>query len=288
MELLKEIKRLVKEELGISDEVKEHVSKIFKDIITDAKIRGKNEKPNVKTGQFVYRIDDVSICVKYKVMYLNDMSEFDTTEYVASSDFLNRKYLNLVTTLVYDRSQNKYIDFDGTLQHEFEHIYQQMKSGKPLTVRRTSNEIYEQACELIHDGNTNLERVVGYAVYYNCKFEKDAYANDMYKNIMDNELDDPYTIVKNSLTYRNVNAIKHVVLDKDNSEKIAPIVKNVFGKTYNWFHRIATHMVKEYNKKIGKALTKAIKDIEEKNKKNNTLDGGRLSIRFKELTEDLK
>jgi hypothetical protein len=40
MELITEIKQIVKEELGISEDVKRYVSEIFNQIITDARLRG--------------------------------------------------------------------------------------------------------------------------------------------------------------------------------------------------------------------------------------------------------
>ena len=283
---LREIKEVVKEELGVSDEVKKHVEGIFRDIIMDAKLNGVNEKPNIKTGEFFYQVGKTMVKVIYKVIYLNNMNELDQDDYVANTDFLSPKSFELTTTLIYDRSQNKYVDFDGSLQHEFEHLYQEMRAGKPFLIKDKSRDIYEKAIELTMTATKKSEKIVGYAVYYNSKFEQDAYANDIYKMMMDNRCDNPYSVLKNSDTYRNVNYIKGVVLDKDNSAIFGPIVEKHFGKTYNWFYRLTKHMVGEFKKRVGKAYVKALKDIEEQNKENNTTDGGRLSAKIGKITEN--
>lgn len=286
MELINEIKQIVKEELGISEEVKKHVSEIFKQIIWEARLRGKAEKPNVKTGEFQYFVqkDDsvdglAGINVIYKVIYLDSILDLDNDEYMGSSDFLGPNNFNLFTTVIYDRSKNKYIDFEGTLQHEFEHIFQQMHAGKPALHKDSTRLIYNKANALINNPSTNAEKIVGYAVYYNTKFEKDAYANDLYKTIMDNPKDNPYEIVKNNIVYRNVEVIKRSVLERDNRKAFEPIVADTFGKTYKWFLRITEHMVDAYMKKVGKVLVKAMEDIRKDNNEKYSTDGGRMSIK---------
>jgi hypothetical protein len=286
MELITEIKQIVKEELGISEDVKRYVSEIFNQIITDARLRGKIEKPNVKTGEFQYFIqkDDsanglVGINVIYKVIYLDSILDLDDDDFIGSSDFLGPNNFNLFTTVIYDRSKKKHIDFEGTLQHEFEHIYQQMYAGKPVLFKDSTRAIYNKANELISNSTTNAEKIVGFAVYYNTKFEKDAYANDLYKTITDNPMDNPYAILKNNVVYRNVETIRKAVLEKDNRKRFEPIVTDNFGKTYKWFLRITEHMVDAYMKKVGKVLVKAMEDIKRENNEKYSTDGGRMSIK---------
>lgn len=279
MELINEIKQIVKEELGISDELNKYYDDILSQTITAARMTGKTVRPNVKAGTFLYRIGTANIQINYKVVYVGNMGEFDESEFAGSSDYMDSRHLSMDITLVYDRSQNKYIDLDGTLQHELEHVFQQLKAKTPFLANEKTGKMYGKARDLVHNATSKSEAVVGLAVYYNSKFEKDAYANDIYRSIMDNRQDNPYTVLKNNMTYKNVAFIRRVVLEKDNREKLEPIVKKTFGKSYEWFLGVTEHMVKAFMSKVGKVMTKAIKDIELENEQNYTTDGGRLATR---------
>ena len=220
------------------------------------------------------------------MVYVENMDGFDPGEFIGSSEYVHSRHLSMDITLVYDKSRNKYIDLDGTLQHELEHVFQQMTAKTPFVAKDKTKKTYGKAIDLVNNGKTKADRVVGLAVYYNNKFEKDAYANDIYRSIMDNKQDSPYTVLKNNMTYKNIAFIKRVVLEKDNRDKLEPIVKNTFGKTYEWFLDITAHMVKSFMLKVGKVLAKAIKDIQEENEENSTTDGGRMSIKGVSLEGD--
>lgn len=279
MELLEGVKNVMREELGISEQVKKHADEIYKEIVNHARMIGTEKRPGVKIGNFIYRFGGVSVNVTYKVVYVDTVDKFDPDEYIGDSAFLSPTEFDLNTTLVYDRSKNKYIDLDGTLQHEFEHIFQQAKSGKPFLLNDKTRDIYNKALGLINNPASNAEKIVGYTVYYNFKFEKDAYANDLYKTIMDNPYENPYVILKNNMVYKNVSVIRKSVLERDNKKKYEPIALSTFGKGYNWFIGIARNMVKNYMNKVGKVMAKAYKDLETKNSDNYVTDGGRFSVR---------
>lgn len=286
MGLIKEIKQVVNEELGISQEVKEHVDNIFKLIINDAKSKVKYpglliSYPYVKTGKLIYNIQYfrlLEITVYYKILYLKDLQEFNNTDYVAGEQWVDENHLILQTTIIYDKSKNKYIDYEGSLQHEFEHVFQEIKSGKQILSNQTSKKIYTTAVTLIDSGK-KFESLVGYVVYYANRFERDAFVNDTYKIIMGNESENPYSVLKNTITYKNIKAIKYAVIDNDNRQKIEPIVKSYFNKSYNWFYNMAVKTVKEYTNKMGKMMVKVINDIAAENEKKGTLDGGRLPVK---------
>ena len=262
--LLSEIREVVKEELGISTDVSRYTREIFKDIITDAKMNGVYVRRYIKAGKFFHTIDGFIINIDYNIIYLNNMNELDPSDCAGETKFIPPKYFNLEISLVYDKSRGKYIDLYGNLQHEIEHIYQQIRAGKEPIDRPKTKEMYNTARRLMLNAKTRAEMVVGSAIYYNCRFEQDAYANDIYKMIMDNPDDNPYEVLKNSVSYYNVNYIRRAVLVGDNSSVLEPVVKEYFGKSYSWFHRLTKHMVSEYMRRVGKALAKALKDIETK------------------------
>ncbi|MBO6243292.1 MAG: hypothetical protein J6O41_01815, partial [Clostridia bacterium] len=150
----------------------------------------------------------------------------------------------------------------GTLQHEIEHIYQMIMSDKPLLNNILSKDIYKTAEYLIHK-NDAINKIIGYVIYYNNKFEKDAFANGIYKKIMDNPSLNEFDILKQDTTYQNILIIKKYVVENTNNElknKIEPVIKKQFNKSYKWFYNIANSVIKNYINKIGKVLVKAQQD----------------------------
>ena len=152
-------------------------------------------------------------------------------------------------------------------QHEFEHIYQMIRSGNDL-LKDTSIDMYGTALSLMKDDDV-IKKLVGYVVYYNNKFEKDAFVNAIYKQIMDNNENTPTQTLKNTITYQNILTIKtHLIEYQGYKNKIETIVKTNFNKSYKWFYKMTCNVVKTYISKMGKILMKAYKD-----KNNMPLDG---------------
>ena len=265
-DLLTEIKHRLVEELGVSDMVATSVNEIQRLIIADSRTKPKAKHKN---GNFTYDFCKTKVDVYYDLYYLNNEQEIETLSLKSSQANETAYGYILYTTMFYVRNQNKYITYQGGLQHELEHIYQMIQSGNYLLTPQSSK-IYETAIRLMKIGSP-IEKLVGGVVYYNNKFEKDAIANGLYKLIMDNPNVDPYTTLEKTTHYRNIKKIKFNVIDNDNKQLIEPVVKKYFNKSYKWFYSITNKVVKNYINKIGKILTKAYNDIY----KNKTpLDGG--------------
>lgn len=274
-DLLIEIKQKLYEELGVADIVSTTSSDILSKIIQHSKTipSEKNGIKRFKHGDFQYVFENNTINIVYDLYYVGTYD--DIIYSIPNNRGTSRKEKNgtftLITTVVYVRDINKYVDFNGTLQHEFEHVYQMIKSGKSLLSNRKSLNLYNKARELKNSSDL-YKKIVGTVIYYGCKFEKDAFANGIYKQIMDNPYNNPYETLKNTIVYNNINVIREYVLKTNNNkEKFTEIVKNNLGKNYIWFYNLANNVVKTYVNKIGKVFAKAYNDL---NKENPQLDGG--------------
>ena len=121
--------------------------------------------------------------ILYDIYFVRDKSEIDSLGLTNLGAY--NGYSNILkTTLIFVRSEKRYIDLDGTLQHEVEHAYQRSRSGKPLITPKSAD-IYIKA-ESLMESNDMYEKVVGWTLYLANKFEKDGKINGLYKMITDN------------------------------------------------------------------------------------------------------
>lgn len=274
-DLLIEIKQKLYEELGVADIVSATPSDILSKIIQHSKTipSGKNSIKRFKHGDFQYIFENNTINIIYDLYYVGTYD--DIIYSIPNNRGTSKKEKNgtftLKTIIVYVRDINKYVDFNGTLQHEFEHVFQMIKSGKSLLSKRESIKLYNISKQLKSFSNIYC-KIVGTVIYYGCKFEKDAFVNGIYKQIMDNPYNNPYETLKTTITYQNINIIKNYVLNTNKyKENFSEIVKRYTGKNYNWFYNLANKVVKTYINKIGKVYAKAYNEL---NKETPQLDGG--------------
>lgn len=259
--LITEIKKSINEELGISKMVTNETNSLISTIINDSKKQPKQN--NMKNGLFDTMVFGVPISVQYQIFYVNSYQDIKTLNIVNPGTLTDDNFI--VTTLCYIKDQNKYIDYDGSTQHELQHLYQELMSGKDLLENPKIKNIYTTAIKLAKSTNA-FEKFVGFTIYYGSKFEKDAFMNEMYKQIMDNWQINPFETIKKNVVYKNVNTIKNVIdnLTEYQKTKLQETVKFYFNKNLNWFITIANKIVKTYTNKIGKIIIKAQNDIVEK------------------------
>lgn len=278
MELFEQIVEIVNEELGISNVVKSTTDSIMSAILKDKK--GKPLFKNKRSGVIKrFKLFNKVINIEYDIYFVNDKSEIDQLG-IQIAGYYNDEKKTLKTTLIYIKNENKYLDFDGTLQHEVEHAYQTYKSGKPLISPKNVT-VYAKANSMTNSSD-DLVRVVGYTLYYANKFEIDGKINGLYKHILDNWSKPPIEVVKETTLYHNLSTIKYFATANDDKikNKIDYICQAWFGRHYNWWKNIAMKMVSAYMSKIGKVVAKV-----EKDNAGNLIDDQRLIIPPQKIKE---
>lgn len=267
-DLITEIKQVMVEELGVSKEVAKTANNILQQIIKDSHTIPYSDR---KSNSFNYNLMDNIITVHYELSYVDNEEDIVLNNRIGYSKKIKDKEYFLSTNLWYIKNENRYIDFEGTIQHEVEHIYQMIRSNTTLLDNEKSENIYKIA-EYLRNNRDVWYKLVGYAVYYNNKFEKDAFVNGIYNSIVNNPQKSPYDMLKKSATYSNIMTIKKYVLDTDfYKNKFEEIVIISFNKEYKWFYNLCNKVVKTYINKIGKVFAKAQKDLYGEGK---VLDGG--------------
>ena len=199
-DLLTEITHIIYEELGVSDVVTSSADEILKLIIADSKIKDKSIHKN---GNVLYAFCNVNVNVSYDLYYLNNEEEINNLKLMASeTNKVDNKHYTLYTTIFYIRNINKYVSYNGGLQHELEHIYQIIQSGKYL-IKPQHQSMYSTAIGLMKTGSS-IEKIVGGVIYYNNKFEKDAIANGVYELIMNKYPSNPLQTLENTTDRKSV------------------------------------------------------------------------------------
>lgn len=260
-----DVKNAMFEELSISNEVVNASNDIIKKIIKDSKKQPRAQK---KTGLFEYSFKKNIIDVNYALMYFANIDELQADDEVKHENAFSRKddvnRYTLKATIVYIADQNKYIDYNGELQHELHHIFQMISKGEDLITLEKDSSIYNCACSLMNS-NDIIEKMVGFTFYYSFKFEEDAYANNIYKDILtyypSKSIEE---IIENNPVYGNLKIIKNAIDDIFYAIRINKVVKKHFKKTYTWFYDLVNSVYSKYIKKLGRVLVKVKKELNEK------------------------
>jgi hypothetical protein len=268
VKLITEIKNIIKEELSISDEVLKAKKTIISAIIKDSKAREKEVSPianYVKRGQFNEVLFEKDYLVKYEVYYVNNDWGYKYVLEKCPGGYSNSS--EIFIHLVYVKEKNQYIDVVGDAQHELGHIYQAIRKNKWLLSNKLTGDIYKKACDLKNNGTTLAEQLVGYTLYYNNNFERDAFANGTYSMMVDNNVTEPIKYLKQTVNFQNVLAIERVLETGNYKEGIDAVAKSAFGKSYAWWANIARRMVSTYKVKMGKVIAKYQKEYLSPDKK---------------------
>ena len=268
---------ILKEELGISNDVNKIVSQL-KSFIGDNYNKNKdNIKKYVKLPNFqnsVFKNDfnikingiNIEIHVIYYVLLnpsLNIKNEY-LRKFSSTSESVKYE-LELYLTAYYDKIDwNKH---SATIQHEVEHLYQLFKKEKPLLSDKQLKSYNKMRA--LRKSDDFLTKIIGFTYYFYNRFEKNAFINGIYREIIDsytpgmnfNTID----LIKKTNLYQCIQLIKDVINDESKHIDLEERLKqnNISFKSYI---RIANTMISEYTKSFGRLLYKLNKDISELNK----------------------
>lgn len=270
-EITLKINEAINEELGIADEVRDKSAKLRDEVIN----RLKNiEKTIIESGvsekkdnfQIELANKKVFIQVNYynfrdKTYYLNFIKKIG---YIGYSSLSNDGRFNVIILNFY--SISGYIDekdLYDSIQHEVEHIFQQVKAKKTFS----KSDLYLYAYKNL--SNEQLEnRILALISYMSNKFEQDGYINGLYAFLKDNyKLMATRDDIKESPVYSKLTDLIYakdfLIKNKNNvnlQNEISNYKKN-FNLNYNDFIRLATSSINEITKKIGRTIIKFKNDM---------------------------
>lgn len=267
------LKQIIKEELGISNDVNNLVLRI-KNLISSK--FSKKYIHNVYYREIKgFEVFCDSFYIDYDGSELNIIfivlkDEDSATKNLFHNTLTSETSLdNSIIRLFLTKTGNK-IDWNyhsSTLQHEVEHFFQSKKKNGPF-LNKKDFESYKKNIKLIKSDNI-YEKIIGYIFYFYIKYEKNAFVNGLYRQIMDESseyyIPKPIEVLKEYGPYITLNTIKRLINEwnENDIEKVTLILKSI-GKTYESFLKISNNVFKMYAKSFGKVIYKAEKDLKEK------------------------
>lgn len=256
MELISEIKKIVSEELGLSELVKETSQNLISAIIRNNK---KNKLSETGDGKFLYTLFGKQVHILYHMYYVKNNEDLEALKIKSPGAYYENEN-TLETTIVYVKDKNIYFDYAGTTRHELKHLYQAIKKKKPLLFGKNEN-VYQKA-GVLRNSEDFFEQIVGYTIYYANKFERDAIVSTWYSLIDSNTTKDSYEVIKDTPIYRNIKIIYDFLnnLTANSQQVIENVCQKNFGKHFGWWKNIASRVCSDYVNKIGKIIAKIEKD----------------------------
>ena len=277
---------ILKEELGISNKVSLLTLKI-KEIINNDFGKIKNNKEFFKEKRLTNKLNifviENKLSIAFEGEYVNIVYYIALPHNDFEKDLFLKKYKpectntldNLTIYIPLIPTKSGKIDWSGrvsSLQHEVHHVFQLIKRHKPIL---NPDEIveYNKFCRLINSQN-EIDKYIGFVFYYSIKAEKEAFANSIYREIMeinkDAYIETPINILKNNSIYKIIKKIKlyndYFKENKDVFNKLKTRL-NELVIDVNYFFKVANNLVETYIKCFGSVICKINSDLERLNKK---------------------
>ena len=256
-----ELKKIINEELGILFEITETSKQIYNDIIHDLKTR-ESKDGNIciiKNGSVPCTLNNITFNVNYTFRNFNNnalVKEIGEDNFTSgSSAFLNKNFVMCnIDILSISGKINKQMAL-YTIQHELEHIYQQIVSNKRIPGDDMRYAKMRNDMELGEGIRYDISRLV-YACY---KSEQEGFINGTYAWCMaDDSKSEPfnYTEITKSPAgslYEEMKTLYNKAIEHDEYETI---LKNDYNLTLTDINR----MIKNFSRRIGRLLIKVNND----------------------------
>lgn len=261
-----DLKRVIKEEQGISNELDCITYDIYDKIINEIKL---NKIQIIFTNDIRYKVGDFNYdnffgkTINIKYNYYNFITheayklKFNRINYITRS---TKTTLEITIYAICGTLQK--LTFLNDLSHELEHIYQYTLADKNFA----DNDVYEYAIKLKDECAKNtLPYYIGHAIYLSRKYEQDAYANSLYSQLMNCVfLSDFEKTLYNSDAYITLQILKDH-LNKIKHYKTFPTDLQKIGYTHHKFVKECIKAIDYMQRKIARVYNKATNDYRKKN-----------------------
>lgn len=252
---------ILNEELGISNEIIKKTDEVYS-IICDAV---KNNKQTAVSFEY-YTFNQFSITFEWfnaKVItsvdcynYINkEMYKFSNVRTDGWSSYADKKYLfmGLVVPCISGTILKE--EVKDTIQHELEHLYQQIIMGKPFS----NNKIYNMIKTNRNNKENDVIRNAAQLAYGCIKSEQDGYINGLYSYLMSIPSLFSFSILKKSPVWKLYEEMNNIYEKyKDTPEFLLEL------KKYKLTHKKIEKSLGNFVRKIGRVVAKVKNDKYEK------------------------
>lgn len=266
LEISTDINKAINEELGIADEVKNASDFIKNEIISKLNQENKNiiadgvsskkinfsEKVFNKTIHFQIGYYNFKDKIYYQ-KYINKYGDFEGSS-VSNDGKFNYIQINFYSISGYIDNKN----LSDTIQHELEHIFQQVKAKKSFG----GQQLYNYSFQFLNTNNLN-DRALAIIVYMSRQSEIDAFINGLYGFLKNgHKLLGSREDIKESPIYQqlvNLKWAKKYIIDNINNielQQAIAVYQNNYDINYNKFLKLADYAIDNVNQKIGRVIIK--------------------------------
>lgn len=269
-----ELKNIINEELTINNEINLLTTSIYSEIKKSIKnVKYSPLKQDVSFG--ILHLKNINIFgLKFSIkiaIYNTNKKEFYKQmcdEYDCYNGYTNFTD-NIININIGVLSGSRYIDFEGILQHEIEHVFQYTKKNNQINTK-IGQSIYKKAFNIIQnsDNYNKYQFYCAYLIYCLSDNEVDAFVNQLYRDIVNGNALNDEPIIQNSTIMQNYLNCKKILnnLDINNSFYQMALMSIGFDteKKQKQFIKYCNNALKRMINKIGKTIVKARKDLIEK------------------------
>ena len=261
MQLLTEIREVIKEELGISEEVIKLTNQFYDEMVNTIKNcteQEKNETCIKKTCSMKFMINDIKVTssITYRNFLSKEYNKLYDMPYItngASFFVTNNLYFCFINVFAISGTIVKEKAME-TIQHEMEHIYQQIQMGKGFG----GESLYVKIKTDMESSDEGRNKI-GKLFYYTLKYEQEGFCNGLYGYLMD--INQPYSddLLMKTESWQNYTFLKQTFNElKDNDT-----LKSIFNEYFTNFGITIKDIEKEINNylhRIGRVIIKVKKD----------------------------
>lgn len=229
----------------------------------------------IKKGSFSYKPKDImnleQFIVTYVAYYFDNEDEFKTfyklfgKRLISESDY-ERKTIRYRFAIINDKIPK---EFDGMIQHELSHFFQNYNG-------QAKNEtLYNKLKDIISSTTNEFDKYIAYALYLSFNTEIDAFANQYYAYLKQNNIGggeaissfpngegSPYNVFDKY--YNDVVSIEEYLNDEHIKKVFGLSIEQIFNRLENADKRYKNKMMKIislYNKEVTDKHINEIKDL---------------------------
>ena len=258
------VRRVLNEELGINQEVYDASNQVFELIQTDFKkhnihgIELNDVNGKVYSNMVEFSIHSKKVNILYNFYYFD--TENDYLAYKKQNPSITQAETNTTDNADEFLIKVNYVVYDGVLndmlfdqmQHELNHAFQQIISGKKYTYGKVRQHIEKIPKALLNDKEI---RCANFILYMSRNFEQDAFANGLYSSLMrNNEYD-----INNSGAVHNLKQLQGAIRMLSSCQDDAKFKSN-FGISKNRIIKYGEKSVTRLTKLINRVIFKYGKD----------------------------
>ena len=250
--------------MGINQEVYDASNQVFELIQTDLKkynihgIELNDVNGKVYSNMVEFSIHSKKVNILYNFYYFD--TENDYLAYKKQNPSITQAETNTTDNADEFLIKVNYVVYDGVLndmlfdqmQHELNHAFQQIISGKKYTYGKVRQHIQKIPKALLNDKEI---RCANFILYMSRNFEQDAFANGLYASLMrNNEYD-----INNSGAVHNLKQLQGAIRMLSSCQDDAKFKSN-FGISKNRIIKYGEKSVTRLTKLINRVIFKYGKD----------------------------